>query len=81
MLTPEQCRAARGWLSWSQQALADQASISLSTVRDFETGKRSPIANNLAAMQRVFEQAGIEFLFENDGSPLGILGRGNHRRY
>ena len=39
-LTPEQCRAARAWLDWSQNDLADAANISLSTVRDFEKGRR-----------------------------------------
>jgi transcriptional regulator with XRE-family HTH domain len=71
MLTPEQSRAARGWLDWSQETLAKLASVSLSTVRDFEKGRRTPIANNLSAMERVLETEGIRLLFDGD-RPAGI---------
>lgn len=60
-MSPEQCRAARGWLDLSQDQLASAASVSLSTVRDFEKGRRVPIANNLNAMKRALEAAGITF--------------------
>lgn len=73
MLTPEQSRAARGWLDWSQADLAAHARVSLSTVRDFEKGRRTPIGNNLQAMQRALEAEGIAFLFdEDDGKALGV---------
>jgi DNA-binding transcriptional regulator YiaG len=62
-MTPEQCRAARGWLDWSQDDLAIAAHVSQSTVRDFEKGRRAPIANNLAAIRAVLEAAGIVFVF------------------
>lgn len=75
-MTPEQCRAARGWLSWSQQDLADRAHVGLSTVRDFEAGRRQPIANNLAAMQRAFEDAGIQLVFGPNGEAAGIAWNG-----
>jgi transcriptional regulator with XRE-family HTH domain len=60
-LSPEQSRAARGWLDWSQQDLADRAKVSLSTVRDFEKARRMPIANNLDAIHRAFEASGVTF--------------------
>lgn len=72
MLTPEQSRAARGWLDWSQGELAERSSVSMSTVRDFEKGRRMPIANNMEAIQRAFISAGIAFLFDDDGKALGI---------
>lgn len=72
MLMPEQCRAARGWLDWSQEELAKRASISLSTVRDFEAKRRTPIANNLRAMHRAFTDAGVTFV-NDDGLAAGIL--------
>lgn len=63
MMTPEQCRAARGWLEWSQDELAARASVSLSTIRNFEKGRNAPIKNNLEAMQRAFEAAGVHLTF------------------
>ena len=71
-MTPEQSRAARGWLAWSQTELAKRARVSLSTVRDFETGRRAPIANNLAAMRRAIEEAGVRLVFDRKGA-AGIL--------
>jgi transcriptional regulator with XRE-family HTH domain len=62
-LMPEQCRAARAWLDWSQDDLAAAARVSQSTVRDFERGRRIPIANNLEAMRAALEARGIGFAF------------------
>ena len=72
-MTPEQCRAARGWLDWPQQELAKRSNVGLSTIRQFENGIRQPIANNLSAMRRAFEEAGIALV--ND--PAGITVAGN----
>jgi transcriptional regulator with XRE-family HTH domain len=71
-MSPEQCRAARGWLGWTQQELARRAGVGLSTVRDFEKGERTPIANNLAAIRRAIEEAGIKLVFRADGEAAGI---------
>ncbi|MFN0262408.1 helix-turn-helix domain-containing protein [Tepidamorphus sp. 3E244] len=60
-MTPEQCRAARGWLDISQSQLAEKANVSLSTVRDYEKKRRTPIANNLSAIQGTLEAHGISF--------------------
>jgi transcriptional regulator with XRE-family HTH domain len=73
-MSPEQCRAARAWLNWTQQELAQRAGVGLSTVRDFETGERTPIPNNLAAIRRAIELAGIEF-FDAGGVASGICSR------
>ena len=72
MLTPEQSRAARGWLDWSQEDLAKRAQVGLSTVRDFEKGRRTPIANNLEALRRALETGGIRCCFDAEGHPDGI---------
>lgn len=72
MISPEQSRAARGWLDWSQDELAKRANVSLSTVRDFEKGRRAPIRNNLDAMQRVLEEAGVSLSSDAEGRPLGV---------
>ena len=62
MMTPEQSRAARGLLYWSQQQLADAAGLGLSTVRDFEKGRRDPLPANLEAMKHALEVKGVLFL-------------------
>ena len=76
-MTPEQSRAARGWLGWSQSELAKRANVSLSTVHDFERGQRTPTANNLSSMRRAIEAEGIRLLFDEAGAPMGIARKGN----
>lgn len=71
-MTPEQCRAARGWLDLSQDELAKAAGVSLSTVRDFEKGRRVPISATLAAMRVALEARGIGFVMLVDGKPCGL---------
>lgn len=71
-MSPEQCRAARGWLGWSQQELAEKARVGISTICDFEAGRRQPIANNLDAMRRVLQAAGIAFEMDGGAEPTGI---------
>lgn len=66
-MTPAQCRAARGWLEWSQDELARRSHVSLSTVRDFEKGRRIPIANNLRAMKAAFEAEGVDLTRDPNG--------------
>lgn len=75
-MTPEQSRAARAWLNWSQKDLADRAGIAKNTVYGFERGQRTLTSNNLAAMRRAIEEAGIRLLFDDDGSAAGIARRG-----
>jgi transcriptional regulator with XRE-family HTH domain len=60
-MTPAQSRAARGLIDWSQTELAARSNLSESTIRDFEKGRRLPSPNNLAAIQRALEAAGVEF--------------------
>ena len=71
-LSPAQTRAARGWLGWSQSELAKRARVSLSTVQDFERGQRTPISNNMAALRRALEEAGVRLIFDDKGA-AGIL--------
>lgn len=76
MLTPAQCRSARGWLNWTQAELAKSANVGLSTVRDFESEIRTPIQNNLAAIRRALDEGGgMAFLKATDA--LGAKPEGN----
>ncbi|MGE0281642.1 MAG: helix-turn-helix domain-containing protein [Rhizobiaceae bacterium] len=69
-MTPEQCRAARGWLDVSQTELAQAGGVSLSTVRDFEKGRRVPIGNNMNALRAALESKGIIFTENGITGPL-----------
>lgn len=69
-MSPEQARAARSWLGWTQAELAKRAVVGLSTIKDYEGGKRTPIANNLASIQRALEEAGIKFTRNSISGPI-----------
>jgi ribosome-binding protein aMBF1 (putative translation factor) len=66
-ITPEQSRAARGLLNWSQEDLAKKAERGTATVRHFEAGRQVPSEDTLAAFRRALEAAGVEFIPENGG--------------
>src|SRR5580704_10254204 len=61
-LTPEQIKAARALLAWSQQELATEARVSTSTVADFERGVRTPVVNNAQAIREALEAKGLQFI-------------------
>lgn len=66
-MTPEQCRAGRSLIGWTQQQLAAKAGVGFSTVRDFEKGRRQPYDRSINAMRAALESAGIAFIAENGG--------------
>jgi DNA-binding XRE family transcriptional regulator len=66
MLTPAQCRAARGLVGMDQADLASQAHVSRNTIVHFEKGKRTPGPNNLAAVRTALEAAGVIFLADGE---------------
>jgi predicted transcriptional regulator len=67
MITPEQSRAARGLLAWSQQELANKARVGIVTVHQLEAGTSQPRRATLDVIRRAFESAGVEFIDENGG--------------
>lgn len=66
-------KLARAWLDCNQQELADAARVSLSTLRDFEKGRRVPRAENLHAIQAVLIRRGVEFMFDAEGRPWQLM--------
>ena len=67
-LTPGQVRAARGYLGWSAEQLAEHAGVSFSTVRRVETpGERGVRGQSIAAIRKALERAGIGFTTGADG--------------
>ncbi len=72
MLTPEQSRAARGWLNWSQEDLAKRANVALVTVRNFERGRGGSCVYDVEAIRTALEMAGVTMAFGGDGEATGI---------
>ena len=69
ILLPEQCRAARAFLGWTQRQLAEAAEVGLSTVASFEARAGTPIRANLRAIRTALEHAGVEIIDPNGGGP------------
>jgi len=69
MVSPPQCRAARGLLGWSQQELARRARVGIVTVHQLEAGLSQPRRATLEVIRRALESAGVEFIDENGGGP------------
>jgi len=78
MITDAQCRAGRGLLNWSQQALAEAAGVGVVTIRQIEGGQTQPRRATLQAVRLAMEHAGIEFIPENGGGP-GVRLRARQR--
>jgi transcriptional regulator with XRE-family HTH domain len=71
-LTPEQCRAARALLNWTQDDLAARAEVSRSTVRGFESGQHELQRASAAAILRALEGAKVVFLDADATSGPGV---------
>ena len=69
MITPAQCRAARGLLSWKQRDLAERSTVGYNTIRKFEAEETAPRNSTLIVLRLTFEKAGVEFIDENGGGP------------
>lgn len=68
IITPAQCRAARGLLNWSQTDLANAAHVTQRTIASFELGERQPSLKTYTDMLEAFEGAGIRFIEPEDGA-------------
>lgn len=62
-------RAARAFLRWRAEDLAKAAKVGVATVRraEAEDGVPNMLVNNMIAIRRALEAAGIEFT--KDGAP------------
>ena len=70
VITVEQLRPARALLGWSQTCLAEQAGLSVPTVKRVEA-ERGPCVSEEGRLKlkRALERAGVEFIDENGGGP------------
>lgn len=71
MINAKQCRAARAWLAWSQDDLAEQSLVSKRAIAGFELEKTIPHDRTLRDLQRAFEDAGVTFLM-NGAQGIGL---------
>lgn len=68
MVTPREVRAARAFLGWTRQRLADKAIVSLNSVIRLEQGVVDSRTSTVEAVSRTLERAGVEFLSLSEGS-------------
>ncbi len=68
-MTPQQCRAARALLDWSQADLARRSKVAVRTVQNFEKGAHETMQAKLDAMQSTLQVAGVQF---SNGDQLGV---------
>jgi len=64
LITSGQIRAARALVKWTGKELAVASGVAFSTLMRLETGEGVPgaQAKTLDAIQKAFEEAGIEFI-------------------
>ncbi|NLS17458.1 transcriptional regulator [Rhizobium sp. P40RR-XXII] len=74
ILTPALCRAARGFLDWTQMDLADRSGVSRSTIRDYEGNRHSLHRATEAQLRLALETGGIAF-FRIEGHEIGICSK------
>lgn len=69
---PEQCRAARGLLNWTQDRLARAAGVSRSTIKDFECHRHALQRGSEELVIGALARCGVELLFDGDGAGIGV---------
>jgi transcriptional regulator with XRE-family HTH domain len=71
LITSGQIRAARALLRWTGKELAEASGVAFSTLMRLETGEGVPgaQAKTLDAIQKAFEEAGIEFIGTPEDGP------------
>lgn len=58
-LTAAHCRAARGWLGWTQAELSKRSGVGLSTIKDYENGRRQTHKGVQLLLQNAFAKVGV----------------------
>ncbi|MFK0335347.1 PAS domain-containing protein [Rhizobium sp. NPDC090275] len=66
-LCSAQIRAARGFLDWTAQQLAEFSGVSFSTIRRMEASHASVRADSVQQVRATFEKRGIVFVAGDDG--------------
>lgn len=69
MITPSQCRGARGLLGLSQAQTAKLAGVGRRVLAQFEGGSLTPKDTTIKRIVEALEREGVEFIDENGGGP------------
>ena len=74
MLQVAQLRAARALLGWRQEDVAQAAKISVATIRRIESqeGPLTGYVSTLLKIQTALEQAGIQFIDDDETGGFGV---------
>jgi transcriptional regulator with XRE-family HTH domain len=74
MLQVAQIRAARALLGWRQDDLAQAAKVGIATIRRIESqdGPVMSYVSTLIRIQAAFEQAGIQFIGDDEAGGIGV---------
>ncbi len=78
-LLPQQCRAGRALIGWSQDQLSSASKVAKATIANFEAGRRQPYERTLSDIREALEREGVIFLADGeaaDGGPGVRLRKG-----
>lgn len=67
-----QIRAARALIGWSQEDLASASGIGLSTIKDFEAGRRDLASTSVSALRDALVKSGVQFIPLNKTAGPGV---------
>jgi transcriptional regulator with XRE-family HTH domain len=76
-MSPNQCRAARGLLKWTQPRLAGASGVGLSTINRYENKTRPPRQAAILRLQGAFGSSGVDSLFDDGSQGVSVRLRKN----
>jgi predicted transcriptional regulator len=80
MITARQTRAARAFLGWTQEMLAEKALVSLTALKRLESPKDLAVfESTYDQVRRALEGNGIVFLTSDQGEGVMIVRAGSDR--
>lgn len=72
MLTPAQLRAARAFLGWTREMLAEKSGVPAITIKQFENGQTDPRLTTVHKLRRAVERAGLIVIDQDDEAGPGL---------
>jgi DNA-binding XRE family transcriptional regulator len=79
MLTPAQLRAARAFLGWTREMLAEQSGVPAITIKSFESGLTDPRLTTVHKLRRAVERAGLIVIDQDDEAGPGLRLKGKRK--